>query len=162
MSKQTVAMTVDTFEDKGYNDKRWHKYQVVSSGETKLVLIPPDCDYTMKEGDTIHVMATQYDSWVIDKFKLPGVTPSSNGSPGKGSGGSEFNEYQIKVRDPQIALQSWGDKIFGFYLACLPHLSDKPTNIDAIDDLIDQAYAKTLEIQDRIAERFAPKSSDSE
>lgn len=165
MAKQTVALSVDSFEDQGYNNKKWHRYQVVSSGETKLVLVPPDCEYSMKQGDTIHVMEGQWDSWIIDKNKLPGGSPSSNGSSGKGGGGrdySEFNDYQMNVRDPQIALQSWGDKVFSFYLACLPFLKEKPDNIDAIDDLIDQAYTKSLEIQDRITTRFATKNAETE
>ena len=139
----------------------WHKYETIStSNEPYTVVVPPDVKYEMKEGDNLSVYVGRNGNYIIDKYNLPGSEQQqANGVNTTASNG----DYVSKVRDPQIASQKWCQMTLDFYKSCLPYIKDvELENEEQVDEWIDAAFTKGLELQERITSHIKKLESSSD
>jgi hypothetical protein len=146
---------------------KWLTYDVgFSDGEDVRVLVPKDAPRKMEEckgGDV--VLYQKGENWFVAWKDMEG---SSNGKSGGGerkSSGRKTNndywadkfEYEVNVKDAQIAVRSLFIQTSNFYAACLPNMPEPPLTTDEADAMLDEAYSKAQELYIRMS---AKKNAD--
>lgn len=145
--------------------KNWVDYEVsFTDGTTAKIVVPPDRKTPVK-GDNIECKKGQFAKWQLDVIEsdepaeapaasteVPAKKPYERPKSEKEVYWEEKAKYEAEVRDPKIEAQFYLSFVSNFYNANIPLLPEdqRPSTIEEIDGLIDQAFDKAKAIFNKV------------
>lgn len=146
---------------------KWMTYDLAfSDGEDVRVLIPKDAPGKIEQYKGKDVTIFQKgENWYVDWKEMTGGTNGKSGGERKPSSGRKTNndywadkfDYEVNVKDAQVAVRSLFIQTSNFYAAALPFMPEPPLTTSEADAMLDEAYSKAQELYIRMN---AKKSGD--